>query len=106
MDDTVEYISSDHKSDKFSIETFKFIGEFAYVFLHCHVRVCNASDEQSKCVRNCEERHRRDVTSSAETANDVYPLAQGPISLEKEQKAGREKTRRPLKGTGNFPVIN
>lgn len=105
VDDTVEYISSDHKSDKFSIETFKFIGEFAYVFLHCHVRVCNASDEQSKCVRNCEERHRRDVTSSAETANDVYPLAQGSISLEKEQKAGREKTRRPLKGTGpNVPV--
>ncbi|XP_044179784.1 ZP domain-containing protein-like [Acropora millepora] len=105
MDDTVDYIPSDRKSDKFSLETFKFIGENAFIFLHCQVRVCNASDEQSKCARVCEGRRRRDVTVSAETADDVYPLAQGPITLEKEQEVRGQKTKTPARSSGtNIPV--
>lgn len=45
VDDIVEYILFDYKFDKFSIEIFKFIGEFVYVFLYCYVRVCNVFDE-------------------------------------------------------------
>ncbi|XP_015761376.1 PREDICTED: uncharacterized protein LOC107340539 [Acropora digitifera] len=105
MDDTVDYIPSDRKSDKFSLETFKFINENAFIFLHCQVRVCNASDEQSKCARVCEGRRRRDVTVSAETADDVYPLAQGPITLEKEQEVRGQKTKTPARSSGtNVPV--
>ena len=102
MDDTVDYIPSDRKTDKFSLETFKFIGENAFIFLHCQVRVCNASDEQSKCARVCEGRRRRDVTVSAETADDVYPLAQGPITLEKEQEVRGQKTKTPARSSGKI----
>ena len=101
-DDTVDYIPSDRKSDKFSLETFKFIGENAFIFLHCQVRVCNASDKQSKCVRVCEDRRRRDVTVSGETADDVYPLAQGPITLEKEQEVRGQKTKTPARSSGKI----
>lgn len=102
VDDTVDYIPSDRKSEKFSVESFKFIGENAFIFLHCQVRVCNASDEHSKCVRVCEDRRRRDVKVSAETADDVYPLAQGPITLEKEQEVRKQKTKSPARSSGKI----
>ena len=38
-------------------------------------------------MRICEdvERRKRDVSYAAELGNDVYPLAQGPLSLLKEE---------------------
>ena len=67
------------------MESFKFIGEHPFVFVHCHIRVCNHSDPESKCVRICEDRRKRDVNVVPESVDDVYPLAQGPITLRKEE---------------------
>ena len=98
MDDTVTYYPSNQRSERFSLESFKFIGEHTFVFVHCHVRICNISDPNSKCVRNCEDRRKRDVTQVAESLDDVYPLAQGPFTLEKgEEEVGRQRTRSSVK---------
>lgn len=71
------------------MESFSFIGDHPFVFVHCHVRICNVSDPDSKCVRICGDvdRHvkKRDVSYAAELGNDLYPLAQGPLSLLKEE---------------------
>ena len=92
MDETLEYYPANERSERFSLESFKFIGEHAFVFVHCHVRVCNVSDPESKCVRICEERRKRDVSIAPESLDDVYPLAQGPITLRKEEKKTERTT--------------
>lgn len=85
MDETLEYHPANERSERFSLESFKFIGEHPFVFVHCHIRVCNHSDPESKCVRICEDRRKRDVNVVPESVDDVYPLAQGPITLRKEE---------------------
>ena len=46
-------------------------------------------------MRNCEDRRKRDVSQIAESLDDVYPLAQGPLTLEKEEEEedDRQRTR-------------
>lgn len=85
VDETLEYHPANERSERFSLESFKFIGEHPFVFVHCHIRVCNHSDPESKCVRICEDRRKRDVNVVPESIDDVYPLAQGPITLRKEE---------------------
>lgn len=94
VDETLIYHPSNHLSERFSVESFSFIGDHPFVFVHCHVRICNASDPNSKCVRICEdvERRKRDVSYAAELGNDVYPLAQGPLSLLKEEVDGKGRS--------------
>ena len=38
---------------RFSLEAFKFIADHPFVFVHCHVIVCNATDPTSKCGKKC-----------------------------------------------------
>jgi len=91
VDETLEYHPANERSERFSLESFKFIGEHAFVFVHCHLRICNVSDPYSKCVRICEDRRKRDISVASEDLRDVYPLAQGPLVLRKEE-ATREET--------------
>lgn len=76
---------------RFGLEAFKFIADHPFVFVHCHVIVCNASDAGSKCARSCPSagRIRRDVNPSA---NDVYSLAKGPIHLQRMRSEERQST--------------
>ena len=76
------------------MESFSFIGDNTFVFVHCDVRICNVSDPESKCVRICDNRRKRDVDVAAESLDDVYPLAQGPLALEKEE-GRKERTANP-----------
>ena len=51
-DVTVQYHSSPSVSaQRFSLEAFKFIAGHPFVFVHCHVTVCNATDLDSQCVQ-------------------------------------------------------
>lgn len=101
MDETLTYHPSNKRSERFSVQSFKFIGEHAFVYVHCHVRICNVSDPNSKCVRVCDDRRKRDVTLTAESLDDVYPLAQGPLSLEKGD-VSRQRKGSPVKSTGKL----
>ena len=78
VDNTVKLLPSPTGYSRFSLETFEFIKQ-PFMFLHCHMVICNASNTQSRCARGCESnaRRRRDVTD-----HKVYSLAQGPVTLD------------------------
>lgn len=78
VDDTVKLLPSPTGHYRFSLEAFEFIKQ-PFVFIHCHVIICNASNTQSRCARDCEAngRERREVGD-----RKVYSLAQGPITMD------------------------
>ena len=78
-------------AQRFSLEAFKFIADHPFVFVNCHVIVCNATDPGSKCAKKCSPggRGRREVND--DMTDDVYSLAQGPLHLvrtKREEKSG------------------
>ena len=80
MNDTVKLYRSPTGTYRFGLETFEFVDQ-PFVFIHCHVIICNASNPQSRCARGCEKkaRLRREVEH-----RNLYSLAQGPITLDHE----------------------
>ncbi|KAL9968056.1 hypothetical protein ACROYT_G026382 [Oculina patagonica] len=87
---TVEYYSAPSVgAQRFSLEAFRFIADYPFVFVHCHVTVCNATDPDSECVMNCPSSGlaRRSVDDHV---NDVYSLVQGPLYL---VRGKQEETR-------------
>ena len=87
---TVKYHSAPTiNAHRFSLEAFKFIADHPFVFVHCHVIVCNATDPTSKCGKKCSSRGRgrREVSSHM---TDVYMLAQGPIHLGHQKRDANE----------------
>ena len=84
-------------AQRFSLEAFKFIADHPFVFVHCHVTVCNATDPDSQCNRNCPSsgRGRRAVIDHV---TDVYSLAQGPLYLTQEKR--EEKLGKGLGNSG------
>ncbi|CAH3023184.1 unnamed protein product, partial [Porites evermanni] len=81
-DTTLQYYSAPLAGvQRFSLEAFKFIADHPFVFLHCHVILCNASDPGSICNKSCSakgDRRRREVSPQE---NDIYTLGEGPIYL-------------------------
>ena len=76
---------------RFSLEAFKFIAYHPFVFVHCHVTVCNATDSGSQCAKECSSTGRRKRAVGDHVHDDVYSLAQGPLLLsgsKREEKIG------------------
>ncbi|KAL9968063.1 hypothetical protein ACROYT_G026389 [Oculina patagonica] len=100
---TVEYYSAPSVSaQRFSLEAFRFIADYPFVFVHCHVTVCNATDPDSECVMNCPSSGlaRRSVDDHV---NDVYSLVQGPLYL---VRGKQEETRENgLESSGSSPTF-
>ena len=67
-------------------EIVKFIADHPFVFVHCHVIVCNATDPSSKCNKKCLSRGRGRREMHDQTTDDVYSLAQGPLHLVREKR--------------------
>lgn len=68
-----------------------FIAEYPFVFVHCHVRVCDAGNPNSRCAQGCIKRTRkkRDVSSK----DKLYSLAQGPLTIDGDMNdMGTEST--------------
>ena len=78
---------------RFSLEAFKFIADHPFVFVHCHVIVCNATNPDSQCAKKCPS-GRPPNGLARRAVNDpvtvVYSLVQGPLYLVREK---REETR-------------
>ena len=87
-------------AQRFSMEAFKFIADHPFVFVHCHVIVCNATKPESKCTKKCPSsgRGRREVSDLM--TDDVYSLAQGPLRLGKEKE--EEKRDKSLEKSGMY----
>ena len=82
VDDTLELYSSPTGTFRFGLEAFEFVDQ-PFVFVHCHVIICNATDPQSRCARGCEKkpRLRREVQH-----HKIYSLVQGPMTLDRNKE--------------------
>ena len=97
-DVTVKYHSAPSVSaQRFSLEAFKFIADHPFVFVHCHVIVCNATDPDSQCAKKCPSSGRGRRAVSDHVA-DVYSLSQGPLHLARETR--EEKRGKGLDKSG------
>ena len=62
VDDTLKFHPRpDPQSQRFSLEAFQYVSKHPYVFLHCKVQICNATDQNSRCAQGCVKRGRRSV---------------------------------------------
>ena len=85
-DNTVKFHAVPSVSaQRFSLEAFKFIADHPFVFVHCHVIVCNGNDPESKCAKKCPSsgRGRREVSDHM---SDAYSLSQGQLHLARQRR--------------------
>lgn len=102
-DNTAKYHAAPSVSaQRFSLEAFKFIADHPFVFVHCHVIVCNGTDLGSKCSKKCSSngRGRREVSDDMP---DVYSLSQGLLHLVRQRR--EEKNANALNRSGCSPIL-
>ncbi|XP_078343454.1 ZP domain-containing protein-like [Oculina patagonica] len=102
-DETVEYhLAPSVSAQRFSLKAFRFISDHPFVFVHCHVIVCNATDPDSQCKNNCPSSGlaRRSVDDHV---TDVYSLVQGPLYL--VQGKQEETHENGLDNSGSSPTF-
>ena len=56
------------------------------MFFHCQVQICNATDANSRCAQGCQQRRRRSEKALRDNLDDIYALAQGPLTLDREKR--------------------
>ena len=88
----MKYLSPPSVStQRFSLEAFKFIADHPFVFVHCHVVVCNATDPGSQCAKKCSSSGRGKRETNDHVA-DKFLLTQGPLHLargeQRQEKRG------------------
>ena len=78
-----------------------------FVYMHCRVKICNASDPNSRCAQGCIRRAKRAVTT-LESKDDEVTLAEGPFmredSDEKTELQETEKELGALNKGGKFKI--
>ena len=86
-DDTLKFHPSpSEQCQRFSLEAFQYVNKHPYVFFHCKVKICNASDTNSRCAQGCLTRRRRSAKPLPESPDNIYALAQGPFTLNREKR--------------------
>lgn len=102
-DDTVKFHSSPSIVQRFSFEAFQFVnGQVEpYLYVHCEVELCNLTDSNPSCTRECKS--EVDTRLRREVSTDIYDLERGPIVIlrnsedsledepENEEEVGRNK---------------
>jgi len=103
IDNTVKYHAAPLVSaQRFSLEAFNFIADHPFVFVHCHVIVCDGTDPGSKCSKKClsSGRGRREVSDHM---FGVYALSQGPLHLARQRR--EKKSANGLNKSGSSPIF-
>ncbi|KAI7792546.1 uncharacterized protein LOC130547239 [Triplophysa rosa] len=86
VDSTVKFLSSHQSSVKFSMDAFKFIGQFDQVFITCSIIICEANNPYTRCAQGCTNGsvplpsshvHKREAPM--QTASHF--ISQGPLRL-------------------------
>lgn len=82
-DDTYQAHPSPPGAQRFSFQAFQFVKstDVPYVFIHCEVRLCNATDVHSSCAMGCEESTDVKQRLRRATTEDTFSLEQGPIVI-------------------------
>ena len=65
------------------LDAFRFTGEHRFVFVHCHVTICNGNELLSECKKTCSSYNggrlrKREV---GDHLINEYSLVQGPVYL-------------------------
>ena len=76
--------TDDKRTQRFSLEAFKFLGDHQFVYMHCKVKICNATDPNSRCAQGCLHDRRKRSLYTQETNDEEYNLAQGPFMRKEE----------------------
>ena len=90
MDNTTSGVSSTEVGiSRFAIEGFTFIAEYPFVFVHCHIRICDVGNPNSRCAQGCIRgtKEKRDVKND----DRLYALAQGPLTIYEDMKGMNTK---------------
>lgn len=114
QDPTVQYHHNDDNKGlhRFSVQTFQFVNSpDPFVYIHCKAVVCNSSDPNSECSKNCDvlprNRHRRALPYSAPV--HITLLSHGPIWLTNTERVKDSPWQHPLIGVsvvlGMFAVL-
>ena len=109
VDDTVMDIpTADKRMQKFKLEAFSFIGDHQFVYMHCKVLICNASDPNSRCAQGCVNRAKRSLMTQGSKNEEVH-LSQGPFMRGDDEKDKEEtkleeteKDMRDVEKSGKF----
>lgn len=87
VDPTTQFYASEPSKKRFSFNSFKFVAvSQRYIFVHCKLVVCNATNPLSRCAKGCVsgaslgKRQRRDLQE------ENFEFTQGPIILADEMK--------------------
>ena len=92
VDDTVMDIpTADKRMQKFKLEAFSFIGDHPFVYMHCKVLICNATDPNSRCAQGCVNRAKRSLMTQGSKNEEVH-LSQGPFMRGDDEK-DKEETK-------------
>ena len=88
VDDTVNFIESGNKQlQRYSIDAFQFLGDHEFVYLHCKVKICNATDPYSRCAQGCiPHRRRRVARLPRQSKDEEATLAEGPFMRQHNEK--------------------
>ncbi|KAI0222990.1 hypothetical protein LSAT2_025758 [Lamellibrachia satsuma] len=104
----------------FGFRSFRFIGNYTYLYVHCKAFVCDRDEKTPQCDRSCgvssTKRKRRDVTSLK--TKKEYDLEQGPFfvvatvdqvspsgGVVESDKQQSDKTRNAIIGTSTATRI-
>ena len=103
-DNTVKFIPTvDERTQRFRLEAFKFLGDHQFVYMHCKVKICNATDPNSRCAQGCLHDRRRRSLYTQETNDEEYNLAQGPFMRSEVEDDETEMTgTRDVENSGKF----
>ncbi|XP_074623711.1 uncharacterized protein LOC141881766 isoform X2 [Acropora palmata] len=103
VDETVAFIPSGNEHlQRYSIEAFTFLGDHEFVYMHCRVKICNATDTNSRCAQGCiPQRGRRSALKRRQSEDDEANLAAGPFTRKHEdgENSQLQETERELKDT-------
>lgn len=91
QDDTVTFIQTEDKQTQhFSIEAFSFLGDHQFVFMHCRVKICNATDPQSRCAQGCLQQRRKRSLWTNLGRDEEYSVSHGPFMRKDEEEQVRD----------------
>ncbi|KAK9953614.1 hypothetical protein ABG768_017596 [Culter alburnus] len=88
VDETVNIYTSHDPSVKFSMEAFKFIGQYDQVFISCSIIICQANNPNTRCAQGCTNGtvvapsshvHKRE----AAIQTGSHFISQGPLRLKR-----------------------
>ncbi|XP_074623710.1 uncharacterized protein LOC141881766 isoform X1 [Acropora palmata] len=110
VDETVAFIPSGNEHlQRYSIEAFTFLGDHEFVYMHCRVKICNATDTNSRCAQGCiPQRGRRSALKRRQSEDDEANLAAGPFTRKHEdgENSQLQETERELKDTDKTETGN